>query len=108
MSGLDCLDSVYYGQHMARPKKLSTAAINVLDNLQITGNAAIITQQLDRKLYQEVNAALEALGGKWNRKAKAHLFEGDPRDAIEQVVVDGEFTDEKREFEFFATPVPVA
>ncbi len=39
--------------------------------------------QLDRKLYVSVNEALEAIGGKWNKKQKAHVFDGDPRAAIE-------------------------
>ena len=34
--------------------------------------------QLDRKTYLEVNKVLEALGGKWNKKHKAHIFETDP------------------------------
>ena len=40
--------------------------------------AGVIVQQLDRNDYVKVNKALEALGGKWNRKAKAHLFDEDP------------------------------
>jgi protein-L-isoaspartate O-methyltransferase len=30
--------------------------------------------QLDRPLYEEVNAIFSALGGKWNRSRKAHVF----------------------------------
>jgi len=94
---------------MPRPKKLSLPAIEVLASMAFDGNAARITGgQLDRKLYVEVNAALEALGGKWNRKAGAHLFDGDPANAIDQVVVDGEFSDAKRDFELFETPPELA
>lgn len=94
---------------MGRPKKLSNEAIEVLASMAFEGNQArITTGDLDRKLYTEVNEVLAALGGKWNRKAKAHVFENDPQAAIEQVTIDGTFTDEKREFEFFATPLEVA
>ena len=55
-----------------------------------------------------MNAALEALGGKWNRKAKSHLFERDPADAIDQVAVDGAFTDKRRELDQFFTPPELA
>lgn len=76
--------------------------------MEVEGNLARITcGQLDRKLYAEVNDALAALGGKWNRAKKGHLFEVDPRSAIEQVAVDGEFSNEARDFEFFATPYAV-
>lgn len=93
-----------------RPKKLSIPALAVLtDGVAVDGNSLRITQgQLDRKLYTEVNAALEALGGKWNRKAKAHLFDADPRDALDQVLVDGAFSDRKRDFDQFFTPPALA
>lgn len=44
--------------------------------------AGVITQQLDRKAYVAVNKALAALGGKWSRQARAHLFVTDPRPQI--------------------------
>lgn len=90
-------------------KQLSSEAVAVLGSMEVDGNLATITAgQLDRKLYVEVNAALEAIGGKWNRRSKAHIFEGDPRDALDQVVLTGGFTDAKREFDFFETPPEVA
>ena len=36
-------------------------------------------QQLDRKLYQSVNKVFADLGGKWDRKTKAHRFEEEVR-----------------------------
>jgi len=64
--------------------------------------------QLERQLYLKVNKALEAIGGTWNRKQKAHLFDYDPADAIEQIVLTGEFIDPKKEFQFFETPPEIA
>ena len=91
------------------PKKLSNAALAVLEGVEIVGREVRITDgQLDRKLYVEVNAALEALGGAWNRKAKAHLFDQDPSDALDQVLVDGEWSDRKRDFDQFFTPAALA
>ena len=61
-------------------------------------------RQLDRKTYLDVNKVLECLGGKWNRKLKAHVFESDMSDAIDDVLLTGEVIDKKKEFQFFETP----
>lgn len=37
-----------------------------------------LTGTLDRKAYVAVDKVLQALGGKWNRKAQAHVFAGPP------------------------------
>ncbi|WP_410646200.1 hypothetical protein [Amycolatopsis sp. cmx-4-54] len=66
-------------------------------------------RQLDRKLYKGVNAVLEALGGTWNRRAKAHLFTSDPRTAIANAVAGGAITPPPRVTEgYFATPAWLA
>jgi Methyltransferase small domain len=59
--------------------------------------------QLDRKLYQEVNEVLERIGGKWNRKAKAHIFEIDPAALLELVSTTGEMPP-KNPTAYFPTP----
>jgi tRNA A58 N-methylase Trm61 len=89
---------------MPRPKKVSPEALSVLSNLEYCGSLVKIKDKLARPLYTEVNEVLEALGGKWNRKQQGHTFAGDPHAAVDQIIVDGEFSDEKRDFEFFATP----
>lgn len=60
--------------------------------------------QLDRALYEAVNKALDALGGKWNRSAKAHLFKTDPREAITSLVEGEKLVDKKKTFQAFFTP----
>lgn len=70
-------------------------------------NAVTIARQLDRKLYSAVNAVLEAIGGKWNRKAKAHLFDASPREAIETVIATGQVVTHK-DLGWFPTPAPLA
>lgn len=60
--------------------------------------------QLDRKLYVEVNKCLESLGGKWNKKSKGHVFDSNPSDGLDEMINTGEWTDAKKEFQYFPTP----
>lgn len=81
----------------------------VLDSgVAINGNHLTITAQLDRKLYVAVNKVLEALGGKWNRSAQAHVFADDPTDVIDAAILTGAYTDERKQFDVFLTPPAVA
>ncbi|MCK4782761.1 MAG: hypothetical protein KAV87_03345 [Desulfobacteraceae bacterium] len=64
--------------------------------------------QLDRKTYLAINKVLENLGGKWNRKQKAHVFESDILDRIDNVLLTGDVVDPKKEFQFFETPPELA
>lgn len=53
----------------------------------VDGNALRLPQgQLDRKLYEAVNKAIVAIGGKWNRGQKAHIFASS--EDLEQRLVD--------------------
>jgi hypothetical protein len=45
--------------------------------------------QLERELYLKVNKALDALGGKWQRKHGGHVFETDPRPMLQGVLETG-------------------
>lgn len=45
-----------------------------------------ITGQLDRPTYVNTNKILEALGGKWNRSKKGHVFNSDPRSQLEATI----------------------
>ena len=53
--------------------------LDILKACDVDGSSVTLPRQLDRKLYLKVNDTLERIGGKWNRKAKTHLFEDDPR-----------------------------
>jgi hypothetical protein len=64
--------------------------------------AGVITAQLDRALYVRTNKALAAMGGKWDRRAKAHLFPTDPRPHVTGLLEDGELVVEKDGY--FVTP----
>ena len=75
----------------------------VLSTLKIDGNTVRITGQLDRKLYLAVNKVLDRIGGKWNRKAKAHVFDDDPTDRLNNVIECG-MLDPKVKTGYFPTP----
>lgn len=78
----------------------------VLSGAAMDGPSLAIEAQLDRKLYVRVNKILAALGGKWNRKAKAHLFADDAQDLVDSVILTGQVTLPDN-FDYFPTPTAV-
>lgn len=78
--------------------------VEVLARSTCDGPRLTLPGQLDRKLYIRTAQAIEAAGGQWKRQAKCHLFEGDAAAAIEPILLDGEITHAKREFDLFETP----
>lgn len=89
-------------------KRIDDDVLVALRQARTEDNRLWLAGQLDRKLYERVNKVLEALGGKWNRKAKRHLFDGSAADLLGDVLTTGEYVDEKQEFQFFETPVALA
>lgn len=79
----------------------------VLSRAQTKGNALTLVEQLDRRMYEKTNKVLEACGGKWIRKAKAHVFDTDAADRIDQILLSGEVAIPKDDFNFFPTPPAV-
>jgi xanthine/CO dehydrogenase XdhC/CoxF family maturation factor len=68
-----------------------------------SGRLGVITGgQLERKLYERTNKALETMGGKWNRKAGGHVFNTDPRPMVEGLLENGALTVTRDGF--FETP----
>ena len=70
--------------------------------------AYLPSMQLDRNTYLAVNKCLESIGGKWNRKEKGHIFEANPTDLFENLLITGEVEDIKKEFQFFETSKGIA
>lgn len=72
---------------MARAaRKIEDHVLAVLTGaVEAAGNRVVITQQLARADYVAVDKVLQAAGGAWNRKAKAHLF---PADVDAAAVID--------------------
>ena len=87
--------------------KLTDEVIETLKTVQVRGNTTIMPQ-MDRPRYVAVNKALELLGGKWNRSAKAHVWDCDPNEPLADAVATGEVRDWKKEFQFFETPPELA
>lgn len=79
----------------------------VLERAVISGNQ-ITLPPIDRALYLKVDKALQNAGGKWNTRARAHLFEGDPQAKLAQILGTGVAIDEKKAFQAFYTPPALA
>lgn len=83
--------------------QIENDVLTVLSTLDIDGNNVTITGQLDRKLYLAVNKVLERIGGKWNKKAKAHVFDDNPTARLNNVIDCGELDPEVKTG-YFPTP----
>jgi len=85
--------------------KIETSILEIIERGRTEGSLYYLPEgQLDRATYVAVNKVLECLGGKWNRKEKAHVFESDISERIDDVLLTGEVIDKKKEFQFFETP----
>lgn len=87
--------------------RVDNEVLNVLSAAECHGKNLVLTGQLDRNLYTRTNKVLEAAGGKWNRKEKAHIFDIDASERIEQIILTGDVVVPKDDFEFFPTPPDV-
>lgn len=89
--------------------RLSDEVKDVLQRSQIAEDRVVLPPgQLDRKLYQAVNKVLDAFGGKWNRKAGAHLFKSDPREKLFDAIESGRAVHEQQQYQSFYTPASLA
>lgn len=89
--------------------KIQRDVMQVLDQAEMSGNNLSIAHlgQLDRKLYTDVDKVLKAIGGKWNRSAKAHVFDGPADDVIQPILETGEYSRTKQDLGQFDTPEPI-
>lgn len=92
---------------MTRPIRLDTNILAILSDAQVDGNVVRLTRQIDRKEYVAVNDVLAALGGKWDRKAKGHVFGEDPAARLDLAILTGQ-VERPKDFGFFPTPPDVA
>ena len=89
--------------------KIDDTVRDILAECRVEGNVLYLPdRQLERAVYTAVNKVLTSMGGEWNRKAKGHTFEESPESALEEIVLSGEYTDSKKEFQFFETPEALA
>jgi len=89
--------------------EISPEVMDVLRRSTVDATRVVLPPgQLDRKLYEAVNKVLTSCGGKWNGKAKAHLFASDPREALGLALDTGSITDERKARQQFFTPSALA
>lgn len=87
---------------------VSDAVLRILDRSRCDGSILALPEQLDRPAYQAVDKVLQAAGGRWDRRAGGHRFEGQALDAIEPILLTGTVVRTKQEFGQFYTPREVA
>lgn len=87
--------------------KIERPVLEVLDAASVNGNLLVLNGTLDRKLYADVNKVLEAIGGKWNRKAKAHVFDEPVRDMLDAILESGAYSRVKQDLGQFDSPTGV-
>jgi len=75
---------------------------------EITGCNLKLPEQLPRVLYLKVAKAIEAAGGKWNRKANCHVFPRDVRDTLDVKMDTVEVVNLQQTYQAFYTPEDVA
>lgn len=94
---------------MPRTRAIEQSTLRILAEFtEVKGNSVTLTcGTLDRKSYEAVNKALEAIGGKWNRGKKAHLFTEDVEEAFDEMVSTGVMPKQNVDA-FFPTPRAVA
>ena len=66
--------------------RIDSAIIEVLAKAEVSGNTMRLTEQLDRKTYQQVSKVLSAIGGKWNSPKKCHIFADDVEDILQSLI----------------------
>lgn len=87
--------------------KINQDVLEVLDRAEVEGKTLKLTGQLDRKLYQGVNKVLEAIGGKWSKGAKAHVFDELVAEVLDPIMETGEYSRTKQDFGQFDSPEEV-
>lgn len=93
---------------MTRQRQISEDVLAALSSMRIEGNVLKRCEmQLDRKVYEGLNKALEALGGKWNRRAQGHVFAEDPTERVTALIATGSYAC-PRLAGWFPTPMWVA
>lgn len=90
------------------PEPIADVIRDSLTTMKVEGTSATLSAKLDRTDYAKINKILEALGGKWNKRAGSHVFAScDPEEAIANYLETGKL-DKAENFGFFPTPAPLA
>lgn len=86
---------------------------DVLRRSTVVGATIVLPQgQMARPLYAATDKALTALGGKWCKRARAHVFPFDPSEKLAAALSSGKALDEvltrKKRLQLFETPADLA
>jgi protein-L-isoaspartate O-methyltransferase len=91
-----------------RRSTVDDTVVEVLARSKVSDDLVVLPDQLERALYEKVNRALTALGGKWNRRRGGHVFlSGQPISDELAAIVDGGVL-ERMLTGYFPTPRPLA
>lgn len=88
--------------------ELSPCVADILSRAQISGRSLSILEQLDRPTYESVNRVLSAMGGKWSRKDRAHIFPVDAASVVASALNSGKAVNRQQSLQFFQTPAILA
>jgi Predicted DNA modification methylase len=92
----------------ASQRTIPPAILTVLAAGTAEANRFLLPSQLDRKTYALTNKVLEALGGRWDRRAGAHVFDGgDCRERLEDALDTGSY-ERPDNLGWFPTPPALA
>lgn len=88
-------------------RKLTDETIAILKSCKIENNIVYLQcGQIEKILYKEVNEALTTLFGVWNSKQGGHVFDYNPKIAINELISSRELP-EKNPLAFFPTPLKI-
>lgn len=89
------------------PELLRFLKENFLLTPQPDGKFHGILTPVDRTVYTKLVKVIENAGGVWNRKAQAHIFQSDPREALGLIFEAGTIEITKVSDGFYPTPVEI-
>lgn len=88
--------------------KIDRKILSILEASSAEGCALVLPGDLDRKTYLATNKIIEAIGGKWSRHARAHIFGEPAADILDPILTTGEYTNLRQELGQFDTPMSLA
>lgn len=88
--------------------RLDDQTRSVLLRSNIDGNRLTLPGQLERADYQRVAKAIEAAGGKWNRKEQCHVFPNPVHETMDITADTVAVTNLQQTYQSFYTPPAIA
>ena len=78
-----------FGKYDVRPTTVPVDVRAVLSGVIVHGHDVMITQRLNKKLYDKVNTVLREIGGNWHTGRQVHQFDDDPTVIIDEILTTG-------------------